>query len=138
MKGKLFECKDDIDLNDLKELTPAMWVLFTSALLYCEEHNILLIISSINSDRKNINSASKTHEEFRAIDISTKGWPALHINRLVYRLCRDHNDIAAISSRDNIARAAIYHDSGYGKHIHMQVRRMPGGSLGKFIPITRS
>ena len=133
---KLFECKDDVDLEDLKDLQPAMWVLFTSALLYCKEHNILLVITSINSDRKNINSVSTTHEEGRAVDISTNGWPDLHINRLCYRLNRDHGDIAAISAKDLIPRAAIYHNSGYGAHIHLQVR--PGVSLGKFIPITRS
>lgn len=133
---QLFDCKDDIDLNDLKELQPACWVLLTAALLYCKEHNIILTITSIKSDRKNVNSVSKTHEQGRAVDISVRGWSSLHRTRLCYILNRDYGDIAAISAKDGIARAAVLHDAGYGAHIHLQVK--PGASLGKFISMTRS
>ena len=132
--GQLFDCKDDIDLNDLKELQPACWVLLTAALLYCKEHNIILVITSIKSDRKNVNSVSNTHATGRAIDISVKGWSDLHRTRLCYTLNRDYGDIAAISFKDGIARAAVLHDSGYGAHLHLQCK--PGVSLGKYI--TRS
>ncbi len=133
---QLFNCKDDVDLNDLKELQPACWILLTAALLYCKEHNIMLTITSIKSDRKNVNSVSKTHEEGRALDISVRGWSSLHRTRLCYILNRDYLHLAAVSYKDHKPRAAVLHDSGYGEHIHLQVK--PGVSLGKFISMTRS
>lgn len=136
---RLFEIKDDIVLEDLQELQPATMILFLAALLYAKDNNLVCRITSIKSDRKNVNSVSGTHEDGRAIDIgcrSEDGWTKIHINRLCYRLNRDYGDIAAISSKDLKPRAVVYHDSGYGAHLHLQVR--PGISLGKFVPITRS
>ena len=131
---QLFDCKDDVDLNDLKELQPACWTLLTAALLFCKEHNIILVISSIKSDRKNVTAVSTTHEEGRAIDISTKGWPAVLIHRFCHHINRSYGDVAAVSRSDNIPRAALYHDAGFGSHVHLQCRR--DVDMGKYI--TRS
>lgn len=128
---QLFDCKDDIDLNDLKELQPACWVLLTAALLFCKEHNIILKITSIKSDRKNVNAVSKTHEEGRAIDISVYQWPPVLIHRLCHNLNRSYSDIAAISAKDLVPRAAVYHNAGHGSHVHIQCR--PNVNMNKFI-----
>lgn len=126
----LFEIKEDIDLNDLQKLQPAIWIIFTGALLYCKRHNLTCRITSIISDRGQVNAKSKTHEQGRAIDLGIRaedGWTDLHVSRLAYTLCKDYADIAAISFVDSIPRAAIVKSN----HIHLQCRQ--DADVSKFI-----
>ena len=119
----IFDRKEDIDLEDLKELQPATFVLFTHAVLFCQEHNLALKITSLKSDRKNVQSVSTTHSTGRAIDISVNGWPKTLIHKFVFDTNRMYREIAAISHSDGKPRAAIYHNyKGQGEHIHLQVR----------------
>ena len=53
-----FNCKEDIALEDLKVLQPALWILITRSMLYCAEFNLPFKITSIISDRKGIKSKS--------------------------------------------------------------------------------
>jgi len=115
----IFECKNDIDLEDLKELTPAAFILFTHAVLFCQEHRLALKITSLKSDRKKVKAVSTTHEEGRAFDISIKGWSEMLVHKFIFETNKYYVDIAAISYSDGIPRAAVYHDN----HIHLQVRR---------------
>jgi len=117
----IFNAKNEVDLNDFKEMSPALLILFTHTVLYCHEYGIPLSITSIKSDRDGIESASTTHEEGRAIDISVKGWSTLHIERFVYLTNLHYADIAAISASDYKPRAAVYHE-GTAYHIHLQVK----------------
>lgn len=128
---KLFDVNDGVKLNDILEIDASMLVLFTRAVLYCKEYNLPCVITSIKGDRDNIKSSSKTHSEGRAIDMSVKGWTDQHVHRFCFIINRDYSDIAAISSTDNVPRAAIFHDSGYGPHIHLQVK--PNANIGRFI-----
>lgn len=126
----LFKTKYDIDLDDLQNLQPAMWLIFTGALLYCKRHNLTCRITSIISDRGNVNAKSRTHETGRAIDLGVRaedGWTDLHISRLTHQLCKDYADIAAISASDLLPRAAI----AKSDHIHLQCR--PQADISKFI-----
>ena len=131
--GNLFEIKDDIDLNDLQKLQPAIWIIFTGALLYCKRHNLTCRITSIISDRGdavNARAKSKTHQSGRAIDLGIRaedGWTDLHISRLVYTLRQDYEDIASLSHSDLCPRAAI----AKSDHIHLQCR--PNADISKFI-----
>lgn len=130
MLDNLFEIKEDIDLSDLQKLQPAIWIIFTGALLYCKRHNLTCRITSIISDRGNVNAKSKTHEQGRAIDLGVRaedGWTDLHISRLTYQLCKDYADIAALSHSDLSPRAAI----AKSDHIHLQCR--PKADISKFI-----
>jgi hypothetical protein len=122
---------DDVDPRDLELIEPALLILINAANLYCYRFNLPFQITSIQSDRENIKSVSKTHEQGRAIDISVKGWTDTHVHRFVYLLNQDYADIAAISYSDNQPKAAVYHDAGYGSHIHLQVR--PNAKLDKFV-----
>ena len=58
----LFEIKDDIVLEDIQLLQPAMWVVLTSVIMYCKKNNLPCRITSIISDRDNVNAVSKTHD----------------------------------------------------------------------------
>jgi hypothetical protein len=120
----LFEIKDDINLNDLQEMQPALLILWTATVLYCKEHRLPCKITSISSDRKNVRAVSKTHEEGRALDISTRGWREQDVLRFVYLMNQDYREIAAVSASDGEPRAAVWHNyNEQGEHIHLQVKR---------------
>ena len=111
--------KEDINTNDLLQFTPATWVLFSSSVMYCAQHNLPFKVTSLISDRGNVKATSSTHEEGRAFDISVKGWTEQAIHRFVYIMNKNHSDIAAISASDGKPRAVIYHNN----HLHIQCRR---------------
>ena len=133
MPDNLFKTKYDIDLDDLQKLQPAIWIIFTGALLYCHRNGLTCRITSIISDRGDDGIArakSKTHQSGRASAIGVReedGWTDLHISRLTYLLCKDYEDIAALSHSDLSPRAAI----AKSDHIHLQCR--PNADVSKFI-----
>jgi hypothetical protein len=128
--------KDDVNARDLEMIQPALLILITATELYCARFNLPFTITSLVNDRhdkdgKPIRSVSSSHRDGRAADISIRGWSETHVERFVYFLNRDYSDIAAVSAIDGAKRAAVRHDSGYGDHIHLQVR--PDAKLDKFI-----
>ena len=125
-------CQDDIDMRDLLDMQPALFILLTRTLLYCNEFKIPCKITSLISDRKDVKSVSKTHEQGRAVDISVVGWTQLHIQKFVHMMNKDYADIAAISYTDKMPRAAVYHNyKNQGSHIHLQVR--PNANVNKYV-----
>lgn len=123
----LFNIKDDIVLEDLQRLTPAMWVVLTAVIMYTKRNNLPLTITSIISDRGQVNAVSKTHDQGRAVDIRISDWSKVHCQKLCFTLNTQYHDIAAISYSDRRPRCAILKKD----HIHLQVR--PGDSvLDKF------
>lgn len=118
----MIQKKDDINTNDFLELHPNLLRVYASFIEYAKEFELPAKITSIKSDRGNIQTASMTHESGRAIDLSSQGWSEFHIQRIQYHLNNLHEQIAAISFSDKKARAVIYHDAGYGSHFHLQVR----------------
>ena len=128
----LFEIKEDIILEDIQKIHPAMWIIFTGALLYCKKNNLVCRITSIIGDRENVISKSRTHSDGRAIDIAIRAsdkWNPVHVQRLCYQLNTDYSDIAAISASDLKPRAAIPKNT----HIHLQCRNLTIEQLNKFI-----
>lgn len=126
----LFEIKEDIDLSDLQKLQPAIWIIFTGALLYCKRHNLTCRITSIISDRGKVEKQTGVHPSGRGLDLGIRkedGWTDLHISRLTHTLCSDYEDIAALSHSDLSPRAAIVKSD----HIHLQCR--PNADVSKFI-----
>tara|TARA_Y100001937_G_scaffold13127_1_gene17132 strand:+ start:2329 stop:2712 length:384 start_codon:yes stop_codon:yes gene_type:complete len=119
----LFEVKEDIVLSDLQKLHPAIWVVFTSVIIYAKKNKLPLKITSLINDRDNVNAISKTHDTGRAIDISIAGWSKVDCTRLCHKLNTEFSDIAAISYSDRRPRCAIYKHN----HIHIQVR--PGEKI---------
>lgn len=127
----MFTKNNDIDLNDLQMIDPALWILITRTMLYCAEYKLPCRITSLVSDRENVKAVSKTHEQGRAIDISTHGWTEQHCNRFKFIMNRDYKDLGAISYSDLKARAVVYGDSKHLDHFHLQVR--PNANYKRFI-----
>ena len=120
----LFEIKNGVSIEDLREMQPALLILFSATVLYCKEYSLPCKITSIKGDRENVRAKSRTHEDGRAFDLSTKGWTDMHIHRFLFLINSDYREIGAISASDHNPRAAIYHDyDGQGDHIHLQVKR---------------
>lgn len=132
--NNLFEIKDDIVLEDIQKLHPAIWIIFTGALLYCKRNNLTCRITSLINDRGSLGRKvrSRTHGDGRAVDLGIRaedGWTNTHVQRLCHQLNTDYSDIAAISASDYKPRAAIPKPD----HIHLQCRRVSMDELNRFI-----
>lgn len=115
--------KYDVKPGDLMFLTHNCNLLFVETLNYCQKNSLPVVVTSLISDRVNVEAVSRTHEEGRAFDLSTQDWSKNQIIDFCDYLNKNYKNVAAISASDLKPRAAIYHDSGYGHHIHVQVRR---------------
>lgn len=120
---KTFSLKEDCKLEDIMALNPKVLIIFSTFLDYAVNNNLPVKVTSIFSDRENIISQSKTHEEFRAIDVSLNGWDEKNIEKVVKLINVKHKEIAAISASDYVPRAIVTHNVGYGFHAHLQCRR---------------
>jgi len=118
----IFETKRGINLEDLKMIHPNLLIIFTQVVLYTQEFDLPLEITSLRGDRKNIKTTSRTHSEGRAFDMSVRGWTSVDVSKFVNYLNLNYTEYGAISKSDLKSRLAIFHNSGYGDHIHVQVR----------------
>lgn len=113
--------KAEVDIaEDFRHMKPALFFLFGAFLEYALHYELPVTVTSISDKAKN--RVSRTHQEFRAIDISARGWSDFHAERITYHLNRKFKDVAAISASDHVPRAVILHDAGSGRHFHLQVR----------------
>lgn len=124
---KLFDYKTDCDPYDMTEWHEALLWIFAATVRYCREENLALVITSMKSDRQNVQSVSTTHEDGRAFDIRTRDWDKNTIHKLVYFLNTNYSDWGAISKSSGRSVVALYHNN----HIHIQVR--PNANLEKYL-----
>lgn len=115
--------KEDVDPRDIRLMTSLCVILFTELINFCKHRKLPLEITSLVNDRGNVKAKSSTHEDGRAFDVSLKGWSAFDIDDCVSYFNTYYRNIAAISSRDQKERAAVYGDPLHLDHIHFQVRR---------------
>ena len=78
-------------------------------------------VSSIAED-KVLNRVSSTHRDGRALDVSTKGWTQDYIDAAIKFLNDGYSHFAAIGS-DGEQRLVVYHNSGNGFHLHIQINK---------------
>lgn len=126
-----FEIKSDVVLEDIMFLHPALLIMLSHALMFCSQYDIKCKVTSIIADRDDVRPSSKTHSDGRAVDISVKGWSKFHIKEFINYMEENFSDIAAISASDKKPRPAVYHNVGWGDHIHLQVR--PKINLEKYL-----
>lgn len=127
----IFGLKEGVDAKDLQVIHPALLILLTRTILYCQEHKLPCTITSLINDRKGVKATSRTHESGRAFDLSIKSWPNIHLHRFPFLMNIQYADIGAISSRDGIPRAVVYGDDNHKDHMHIQVR--PDAAWNRFI-----
>lgn len=118
---KYFEIKEaDVSLKEFQKLNPALAIVFNYFLMYADLYGLPVVVTSISE--KVVGRKSRTHEEFRAIDISAKNWSEVHARRITHRLNSVYKNWGT-APVDRPKRVAVFHDAGSGNHFHLQIRR---------------
>jgi hypothetical protein len=120
-----FTIKDDCRLGDMTALHPALYLILSFVLQYCNDHGLECRITSLASDRDGVISVSTTHEDGRAFDLGIResgGWSEFHVKRLVQTVNKAFQKIAAVSVASGRPVAAYAASHGTGPHIHFQVK----------------
>ena len=123
----LFKIKDDIILEDMMQWQEPMIWLFAATIRFCKQNGIPCKISSLISDRENVEAVSKTHETGRAFDLSIKGWTKTHIHKYCFFMNSNYSDWGAIGKTSGKSIVALYHNN----HIHVQCR--PNCSVERYL-----
>jgi hypothetical protein len=119
-----FTTKDGVELEDITMINPKLLIVLGHFLMYAEQYELPVNITSIINDRGNVQAISRTHETGRAIDISSKDWPLHRRQEVVEQLMNIANHYGAISYSDRERRVIIHHEfKGQGDHFHLQVSR---------------
>ena len=119
---ELLKCKHKPDVNpkDWHRVKDNLIHLAEFTMNFAKDRNLPLVFTSIIREKLD-GSVSKTHEQGRAFDISTKGWSDDHIKHFLTIINSSFN-VGAISLSDGKEKEAIYHDIGLGAHIHVQCK----------------
>jgi hypothetical protein len=118
---KYFEIKEpDVSLEEFQKLQPALAIVFNYFLMYADLYSLPVTVTSISE--KVVGRKSRTHEEFRAIDISLKNWNEIHVKRLQHRINSIYKHWAT-GPVNGQKRVMVTHDAGSGYHTHLQIRR---------------
>lgn len=120
MIGKKFISQDDI--KELEQVSPWLLVILADVIMWALPRKLPIVVTSLMRELNDGISESHTHQEGRAFDLSVKGWQKENIDELAKYICLKYEAIGAISSKDGISRACIYHNNGNGWHFHIQVR----------------
>lgn len=93
--------------------------------IWGESNNIPVIftesVTSVFEDGK-LKRVSSTHRDGRALDVSTKGWSQKYIDEAIKFLNDGYGHFAATGPRGE-KRLVVYHDSGTGFHLHIQINK---------------
>jgi hypothetical protein len=114
--------KPEVDQAELQSLTDKMKFVFCEFVKYCEANNLECLISCIHAPYPG--RISKTHEQYRAVDFSSRNWSLDQIQKA----CDEINaslakDYGAFSLTDGVPRCLIYHKiDGGAFHFHLQCR----------------
>jgi hypothetical protein len=118
------EVKGDVILSDLLELHWAQWIAVGIARAYCEQRGLPFRITSIKSDRPPGTGVTKTHDEWRALDVRSSGWPEGEIPIFIAFMNKTLKGLAAFSGKTFAPTFVIHHAApGGGVHFHFQCRK---------------
>ena len=119
-----FTCKDDVKLEDVMLFDPKLWIVFGHFLNFADGRDLPVVVTSLMTDRENVQAVSKTHEEGRALDVSTRDWSDEDIEHCIAYMKNVAGHYGAISYSDNERRVIVYHNyMNQGDHFHLQVAR---------------
>ena len=128
MIKKTFQFVDGSALVDLMFIKPALLLLFSALVKFCDDKNIPLNITSMIRPIDSI-SKSDTHQTGRAFDIRIKDLTKNQIQEIT-RFLKDYdviNKVGAITS-SGIRRICVKKSD----HIHVQVSRWVGLILDRY------
>jgi hypothetical protein len=97
----VFSIKEGVNIYELLSLDSRIITLLGKISEYCEANKMKApVITSIKGDRKGVRAKSKTHEDFRAIDLRIFHWNECQVGLLVIWLNTKFSSMVAISSSD--------------------------------------
>lgn len=70
-----------------------------------------------------LNRVSDAHLERRAFDLSIQGWTEDKIKEFTDHFNFKYADVAAIGGTSGRPVLVLYHNSGHGNHIHVQIHK---------------
>ena len=120
MRNKFDIKEPDVALRELQKVDPALGMVLYYFIMYADVHNLPVNITSISS--KEVGRKSRTHEEFRAVDISARLWNDEHCATITKRINEIYKPFGT-APVNRPTRVVVYHDAGSGRHFHLQVRR---------------
>lgn len=80
------------------------------------------VLSEVQTDKK-LKRISSSHREGRAADVSVRNIPKDFLQIVEEKFERIYQNEAAISLKTGQPNLILYHNSGHGDHLHIQVRR---------------
>jgi len=102
---------------------PILFFIFADISLWAYKRGLPVVVTKTVGPKIAGVSVSDTHAEFRAIDLSVRGWGNQDIEELVLFINLKYSEeFGAYSYSDGEPRLAVYH-SGTDWHIHFQCRR---------------
>lgn len=115
---KYFESEKS--LTEFMFLDPRLLYTFAALNQFCHENKIPLRITSLVRPLDTV-SKSSTHQEGRAMDISTKDWTKQQIADVARFLVGWDalHEYGAISKKDKVRKICVYHNG----HNHIQVKK---------------
>lgn len=120
------EFKKDKDKDMFFLLNPVLQFIMMDINLWCSRNGMPCVvtdtISTIEDDKK-LKRVSSSHREKRAVDLSASGWSLDNINALQNEFNNKYNYYGAISKSTLKSNLVVYHNSGHGWHLHIQIHK---------------
>ena len=116
-----FDIKEpDVKLKEIQKMQWPLAMMMNYFIGYAELHSLPVVLTSVNERAKG--RTSRTHEEYRAVDISTRHWSVEHCTRIQRKMNEVYRQWAT-GPVDGIKRVLIYGDENHLDHFHMQIKR---------------
>lgn len=121
MNEIFLKINQDVLVTELQQVRPDMLLVLAYFSMFCWEKKLPCIVTSVFEEI--FERSTETHKEGRAVDVSVKGFGPKDIGDCIDYLNKNVGHLGAYSSSDNKQRVAIYHNVGFGNHLHLQVSR---------------
>lgn len=108
-----------------KDLHPTLQALCKYMDSYVRENELDFTLTetcTTPDEDKALNRVSDSHSTRRAVDIRTKDWPEWFREKFIKHFTEKFGEIGAVNAEGE-SRLLVYHDSGFGPHIHCQLER---------------
>lgn len=121
LKKPYFHCKPGVDVGEITMLHPNLFLILAFVVHWANAKGLNCVWTSFLDHAPNREYG--THAQGRAADLRTRDWPRWAIEELRQEINARFMDVAAISARTGLPRAAVYHKVEGGEyHLHLQVK----------------
>lgn len=119
----MIDFKDKEDMKLFFLLHPILQLIIIDGANWAHDRDLNYIITdtvSTEAEDIKLGRVSKSHRQKRACDVGCRGWSLRDIIELKEYLTNKYGHYGAMSYTGKI-NLVIVHDSGHGKHFHIQI-----------------